>query len=143
MAIFKVYKDGIEEIISQESSRFSYTPDGKTKSVSIQRIMYKHEHWMPPAFTNMGGKKYLLPKWVEVHPETQSSDVLWERPKPKVRETKMITKMFTSKSNPDITYEARKVTLPTKEVTYSCNCPGVWRSKTRECKHIKELKSES
>jgi len=143
MAIFQVIKDGAKEVVTQDSTQFSYKPDGVTKSYAVQRIMYKQDSWMPPAFTNMGGKKYLLPKWVEVHPETQSSDVLWERPKPKVRETKMITKMFTSKSNPDITYEARKVTLPTKEVTYSCNCPGVWRSKTRECKHIKELKSES
>ena len=53
----------------------------------------------------------------------------------------LVVMEFTSKSNPDITYEARKVTLPTGKITFSCNCPGVWRSKTRECKHIKELKN--
>jgi hypothetical protein len=25
---------------------------------------------------------------------------------------------------------------------YSCNCPGYWRSHSRECKHIKEVKSK-
>lgn len=141
MAIFQVIKDGIKEVVTQDSTQFNYKPDGKTKSYAVQRIMYKQESWIPPAFTNMGGKKYLLPKWVEVHPETQFSDILWKRPKPKVRETTMITKKFTSKSNPDITYEARKVTLPTGEYQYSCNCPGVWRAKDRRCKHIKDLES--
>ena len=58
-----------------------------------------------------------------------------------VEDPDVITKKFTSKSNPDITYTAKKTTLPTGKIQYSCNCPGVWRSKTRECKHIKELKS--
>ena len=96
---------------------------------------------MPPAFVSIRDKKYLIPEWIEVHPEAQLSDVMWKKPKPKVRETTMITKKFTSKSNPDITYEARKVTLPTGEYQYSCNCPGVWRAKDRRCKHIKDLES--
>ena len=141
MAIFKVIKDGVEEIIAQDSSAYTYKPDGKTKFYAVQRVIYKQDSWMPPAFINVGGKKYLMPKWVEVHPETQFSDVIWEKPKLEIKQPQMVTKTFVSKSNPEITYEARKVTLPTKEVTYSCNCPGVWRSKTRECKHIKELKN--
>ena len=49
MAIFKVIKDGVEEIIAQESSAFIYKPDGKTKSYAVQRVMYKqnpgcHQH---------------------------------------------------------------------------------------------------
>ena len=141
MAIFKVIKDGVEEIITQESTAYTYKPDGKTKFYAVQRVMYKHEHWMPPAFVRVRGKQYLMPNWVEVHPEAQLSDVMWKRPERKVEKPDVITKKFTSKSNPDITYEARKVTLPTGKITYSCTCPGVWRSKTRECKHIKELKN--
>ena len=53
----------------------------------------------------------------------------------------VIIKKFTSKSNPDITYTTKKTMLPTGKIQYSCNCPGVWRSKTRECKHIREMKS--
>ena len=58
----------------------------------------------------------------------------------KVQKPDVITKKFTSKSNPDITYTSKKTMLPTGKVQYSCNCPGVWRAKSRECKHIKEMK---
>jgi len=140
MAIFKVIKDGVEEIIAQESSAFTYKPDGKTKSYAVQRVMYKQKSWMPPAFVNIRDKKYLVPEWVEVHPKAQLSDVMWKRPERKVQKPDVITKKFTSKSNPDITYTAKKTMLPTGKVQYSCNCPGVWRAKSRECKHIKEMK---
>ena len=141
MAIFKVIKDGIEEITTQESSAYIYKPDGKTKHYAVQRIMYKHNHWMPPAFVRVNGKQYLMPNWVEVHPEAQLSDVIWKRPERQVQKPDVTTKQFISKSNPDITYTAKKTVLPTGKVQYSCNCPGVWRSKTRECKHIKDMKS--
>ena len=140
MAIFKVIKDGVEEIIAQESSAFIYKPDGKTKSYAVQRVMYKQNSWMPPAFVNIRDKKYLVPEWVEVHPKAQLSDVMWKRPERKVQKPDVITKKFTSKSNPDITYTSKKTMLPTGKVQYSCNCPGVWRAKSRECKHMKEMK---
>jgi len=140
MAIFKFTKDGVEETIVQESSAFSYKPDGKTKSYAVQRVMYKQKSWIPPAFVNIRDKKYLVPEWIEVHPKTQLSDVMWERPERKVQKPDVTTKKFTSKSNPDITYTAKKTMLPTSKVQYSCNCPGVWRAKSRECKHIKEMK---
>tara|TARA_R110002050_G_scaffold89491_1_gene188395 strand:+ start:135 stop:563 length:429 start_codon:yes stop_codon:yes gene_type:complete len=140
MAIFKVIKDGVEEIIVQESSAFTYKPDGKTKSYAVQRIVYYHKHWIPPGLLNSRGKKYIVPTWTEVHPATELSDVMWKRPERKVQKPDVITKKFTSKSNPDIIYTSKKTMLPTGKVQYSCNCPGVWRAKSRECKHIKEMK---
>ena len=140
MAIFKVIKDGVEEIIVQESSAFTYKPDGKTKSYAVQRIVYYHKHWIPPGLLNSRGKKYIVPTWTEVHPATELSGVMWKRPERKVQKPDVITKKFTSKSNPDITYTSKKTMLPTGKVQYSCNCPGVWRAKSRECKHIKEMK---
>ncbi len=140
MAIFQIWEDGKYREVIQDSSQFKYKPKGH-KFVDVQRLTYQQDHWMPPSFLNIGGKKYLMPKWVEVHPKTQLSDIRWERPEIKPKEPNMVVMEFTSKSNPDITYEARKVTLPTGKIQYSCNCPGVWRSKTRECKHIKELKN--
>lgn len=140
MAIFKVIKDGIEEIITQESSAYSYKPDGKTKSYAVQRVMYKQNSWIPPSFVNIRDKKYLVPEWIEVHPKAQLSDVMWKRPERKVQKPDVITKKFTSKSNPDIIYTSKKTMLSTGKVQYSCNCPGVWRAKSRECKHIKEMK---
>ena len=141
MAIFKVIKDGVEEIITQESSAYIFKPDRETKFYNVQRVMYKHDHWMPPALIRVRDKQYLIPTWTEVHPEAQLSDVMWERPEHKVQKPNVTTKQFTSKSNPDITYTAKKTMLPTGKIQYSCNCPGVWRSKTRECKHMKEMKS--
>ena len=140
MAIFKVIKDGVEEITTQDSSAYTYTPDGKTKSYAVQRVMYKHDYWMPPALVRLKGKQYLMPNWTEVHPEAQLSDVMWKRPERKVQKPDVTTKKFTSKSNPDITYTAKRTMLPTGKVQYSCNCPGVWRAKSRECKHMKEMK---
>jgi len=140
MAIFQIWEDGKYREVIQDSSQFKYKPTAKV--TNVQRLVYYHEHsWMPPSLMVMNGKKYLMPTWVEVHPETKLSDIRWERPEVKPKEPNMVVMEFTSKSNPDITYEARKVTLPTGKITFSCNCPGVWRSKTRECKHIKELKN--
>ena len=64
MALFQVIKDGNKEIVVQDSTQFSYKPDGKTKFYAVQRVMYKQNSWMPPAFVNVGGKKYLMPKWL-------------------------------------------------------------------------------
>lgn len=139
MAIFQVWEDGEYREVIQESSQFSYKPTAKV--TNVQRLVYYHNHWMPPMLIKFGDKKYLMPTWTEVHSETQLSDIRWERPKVETKQPEMVVREFTSKSNPDITYEARKVTLPTGKITFSCNCPGVWRSKTRECKHIKELKN--
>ena len=141
MAIFKIIKDGVEEIITQESSAYTFKPDGKTRFYNVQRIMYKHDHWMSPALIRVKGKQYIVPTWTEVHPEAQLSDIIWKRPERKVEKPNVIVKKFTSKSNPDITYTTKKTILPTGKIQYSCNCPGVWRSKTRECKHIREMKS--
>ncbi len=66
MAIFQVIKDGVKEVVTQDSTQFSYKPDGKTKSYAVQRIMYKQNSWMPPEFVNIRDKKYLVPEWIEV-----------------------------------------------------------------------------
>ena len=96
---------------------------------------------MPPAFVRVKGKQYLMPNWVEVHPEAQLSDVMWKRPERKVEKPDVITKKLHQRVILILLIHAKKTTLPTGKIQYSCNCPGVWRSKTRECKHIKELKS--
>ena len=98
MAIFKITKDGVEEITTQDSSAYTYTPDGKTKSYAVQRVMYKHNHWMPPALVRLKGKQYLMPNWTEVHPKAQLSDVMWKRPERKVQKPDVTTKKFTSKA---------------------------------------------
>jgi hypothetical protein len=140
MAIFKVWKDGEFEEVIQDSTQFTYIPDGKTKSVSIQRMVYYHNHHFPPSLViSSSGKKYIVPTWTEVHPATQLSDVVWE--KPEVKKEVKETKEFRSKSDPTIVYKTIKTTLVTGEQKFWCNCQGRWRAKDGECKHIKEMKS--
>ena len=82
------------------------------------------------------GKKYLTPDWIEVHPQTTLADIVYNAPKqPKPVEQKDEW-LFESSSDPGQFYKVRRV-----GVTYKCTCPGSWRAKDRECKHIKEIKN--
>ena len=138
MAIFKFTKDGVTETIVQDSSQFVYYPDGKTKYYGVTRVVYYHDHLYPPALIKVNDKKYIIPTWQEVHPETKLSDIVWE--KPEVKKEIKETKEFPSKSDPSVVYKATKTTLVTGEVKFWCNCPGRWRAKDGECKHVKAMK---
>tara|TARA_R110001592_G_scaffold43935_1_gene141969 strand:- start:27 stop:467 length:441 start_codon:yes stop_codon:yes gene_type:complete len=145
MAIFRIYRDGVKEIIVQDSSAFTFVPDGKTKSYSVTRVVYYHEHWMPPSLLNIGGKKYIIPfskrtnssTWTEVHPETTLADVVWK--KPEVKQPIKETKTFPSKSDPSVTYKSTRTIYPSGEIKHYCNCPGKWRAKDGMCKHLKSF----
>lgn len=137
MAIFTVTKDGVTKTVTQESSQFSYKPDGKTKFYAVQRLMYRHEHPYPPSFITVNGKKYILPTWKEVHPNTTFDDVV--HVKPELKKPVKEEKTFASKSDPTITYKATRTTYPSGEVKHYCNCPGKWRAKDGMCKHLKSF----
>ena len=79
------------------------------------------------------GKKYLTPDWKEVLPETTLADIVYIAPEP-VKE-KPTQWDFKSESS-DAVYKVRF-----NGVRYSCSCPGSWRAKDRECKHIKQVKN--
>ena len=131
----QITKDGVTETVTQESSKFSYKPDSKTKFYAVQRLMYQHKHQFPPSFITVNGKKYLLPTWKEVHPDTTFDDVI--HVKPELKKPVKETKTFASKSDPTITYKATRTTYPSGEVKHYCNCPGKWRAKDGMCKHLK------
>ena len=78
------------------------------------------------------GKKYLTPDWKEVLPETTLADIVYIAPEP-VRE-KPTEWTFESTSS-DAIYKVRF-----NGIRYNCSCPGAWRAKDRECKHIKTIK---
>ena len=80
-----------------------------------------------------------MPSWTEVHPSTEFNDVIWN--KPDVKEEIKEVKISHSSSNPNIKYKTTKITSSTGEMRFGCNCPGRWRAKNGECKHIKEMKS--
>jgi hypothetical protein len=127
-------------------SRIVYNPDGKPftigrgfgKFVHVQVFKYTYEHpLIPPSlFTGQDGQKYIVPTWQKVVPETTLNDIKWIKPevvKPKPQKNEWL---FESSSDPGHFYKVIQV-----GVTYKCNCPGVWRAKDRQCKHIKEVKN--
>jgi len=125
-------------ILHRPTTQFTISnPKSYGNMVSVQIFKYKHTHpHLPFAFINANGKKYMLPDWIEVHPETTADDVIWEKTKIDEPKQKSNSWEFESKSDPGHFY---KVTF--NGLNYKCNCPGVWRSKDRICKHIKEVKS--
>lgn len=77
----------------------------------------------------LNNKKYLVPKWEEVHPNTTIEDITYPKLKPKKQPQTFKIKDYTIKYN-----ENQKV--------YVCNCQGYFRVKDRTvgCKHVQELK---
>jgi hypothetical protein len=129
-----VYGDGrsTNEIIH---SKEPYTIYPKQDDIVSSRTMvhkYKIEHHLPPTiFTSpTDGKKYLVPMWIEIHPETTYDDVKWIKPKQK----KVIEHIEGSVGKYKTTYDPNKK-------TYKCTCMGFWRSKGN-CKHVKALKEK-
>ena len=129
-------------------SRIIYRPDGQPFTVGkgfgdfvgVSVFKYKYEHSLipPHLFVDSDGQKYIVPVWEKVLPETTLSDINWIKPeisKPKPQKGEWL---FESKSDPGSFY---KVTQSGDN--YKCNCPGTWRAKDRQCKHIKEVKNET
>tara|TARA_R110001632_G_scaffold52014_2_gene129263 strand:+ start:944 stop:1381 length:438 start_codon:yes stop_codon:yes gene_type:complete len=127
-------------VIYNESSQFTINPKGFGPFIGVKSFKYDYTHsHRPPFLVKTNGKKYLLPDWKEVDPQTTLEDINWIKPTiPTKPEPKVEPNLFKFKSSSsDSIYTVRKIMD-----TYKCSCPGYWRSKTRECKHIKEIKSK-
>ena len=118
---------------------FSHGP-GFGKVVGVSRFKYTYEHpILPPTIIHSPttGKTYIVPVWMEVLPETTLNDIEWIKPEIKksvIEKQEPQTWTFESKSDPGSFYVVQVIGNKIK-----CNCPGVWRSKDRKCKHIKEV----
>jgi hypothetical protein len=110
-------------------------PKFKSSNHIIERFKYNFEDSVnPPCLTNIDNNVFLVPGWQKVLPETTLEDINWikkEIPKTEFEKTSWDFKSSSS----DTIYVVRKTGF-----RFTCTCPGVWRSKTRECKHIKEVK---
>ena len=117
---------------------FKFNPKGFGPFVNVQPFKYEYKgEMLPPSlFTDQQGQKYIVPSWQKVLPETTLEDINWVKPKVKKEKPKKDEWLFESKSDPGHFYKVTQV-----GVTYKCNCPGVWRAKDRQCKHIKEVKN--
>jgi hypothetical protein len=146
MALFQVnYRDlkgnKISKIEYRDTSQFNISqPHLLGTNIYVSLFKYKHkDKCFPPSILNMNGKKYLMPEWEEVHPKTQLSDIIWEKPQKKKT---LIEKFEFKSSSSNKLYFTKKTTKPNGEVTFSCSCPGFFRAKDRNkgCTHIQKLK---
>jgi hypothetical protein len=114
---------------------------GNTEEKYIKRFYYNYNHpILPPSLLGVkGGKKYLMPTWERVHPKTEITDIIWDKPKSKKAE--VIKHEFKSSSSNKVYLTKEHISVKGK-VEYTCNCPGFFRIKDRSkgCKHIKSLK---
>lgn len=127
-------------IIHTNSSQFSYKPKGLGPFVGVRRFKYTYEHpIMPPSlFVDQDGKKFIVPTWQEVLPETTLSDIEWIKPEKLVEKTEKKEWLFESKSDPGHFYKVTQVS----DFKVKCTCTGQYRAKDRKCRHMKEVMKE-
>ena len=118
---------------------FGINPKGFGNFIAVRVFKYEYHHEInPPSLANIGGKRYILPTWQEVLPETELSDIKWIKPEPKIKQ-EPIVEISASSSNPNKTY---KTVYYPESGKFHCNCPGRWRAFDGKCKHIKALEKK-
>jgi len=118
-------------------SKGGYTIDSPQVKLSFVKVFkYKIESRQTPGIANIKGKKYITPGWIPCHPNTELSDITWVQKVSKQEQVKEIDTWRFKSSSGDGEYVTKQ-----NGFKYTCNCPGFWRAKDRECKHIKEVKS--
>ena len=129
-----VYDDGrvTDDIISSQPPLTLHPVRDGIRSSIVSVHKYEIEGpYHPGLHTASDGKKYIIPKCIEVHPETTYEDIIWIQPKQK----KVIEHIDGSMGKYKTTYNPNKN-------TYKCTCMGFWRSKGN-CKHVKALKEKN
>jgi hypothetical protein len=107
--------------------------------------MKKHKHThplLPPTLfiSRIDDQKYIVPGWTKVNSKTTLGDIEWVKEKIEVKKTEIETFKFPSSSGSEI-YISKKYTNIDGSIKYGCNCPGVFRSAEKKCKHIKSLEN--
>ena len=116
---------------------FGVNPKGLGSFIGVKVFKYKYEHELnPPSLLNLTGKKYIVPGWIEVLPETELNDIEWVKPKIKIKEKQKNVVIKSPSSSSDKVYTT---TFYPDSGKFYCDCPGSWRSQGN-CKHIKSLK---
>jgi len=131
-SVSNTYKDGyVEDFISTNPN---IDQDNIIGSI-VFSFKYQVESTLRPGIVNLLGKKYITPGWIPCHPNTELSDIKWIPKISKQEQVKEIDTWRFKSSSGDGEYVTKR-----NGFKFTCNCPGVWRAKDRECKHIKEVK---
>jgi hypothetical protein len=123
-------------------SNFQLTLMDMGEYVGVRRFKYEYTHSQiaPRLYTShQNGKKYIIPTWQEVLPETTLNDVEWVKPKRTPEKQIKGVWEFESSSSKGKFYSVKQNGLK-----FTCNCPGFWVAKDREkgCKHIQLVKKQ-
>lgn len=99
---------------------------------------------LPKIIVRFGDRTLIYPQKLECHPDTTLDDIIEVESKQqleikkqeKIKELVQFKTWEFKSSSSDGTYIVRETTKGLK-----CTCPGVWRSKDRKCRHIKEVET--
>jgi hypothetical protein len=126
------HSDGTEtnEIVYSEGAYNIDPTNIKHCNVNLFKYKYENQYLPPTIIKSPSGKTYIVPIWLEVHPETTLKDIEWIKPKPLKLDS---IKFEVTGSNGD---KYNTVYNPNTK-KWKCSCPGSWRAKDGQCKHIK------
>ena len=132
-----------KRIVYNESSQFTIKP-GFGDFVAVRPFKYMSRFQFQPGLTTRDGKKFMIPDWVEVLPETTINDI-----KPFEEETRGRKKQEKKLENPgEWRFESKSdtgsyyVVTQISDYKVDCTCSGKWRAKDRKCRHMKEVMKE-
>lgn len=124
----------MEDYTAYSKGALELDPTNISTSI-VSSFQYKVESTLRPGIVNIQGKKFITPGWIPCHPNTELSDIRWIQKISKKEQVKEIDTWRFKSSSGDGEYVTKR-----NGFKFTCNCPGVWRAKDRECKHIKEVK---
>lgn len=135
--IIKINKHGkvtTDEIIYNNTTNLSYTPEEDIVSVWVSLFKYKVKGTVTPSLLEKDGKKWIVPQWKEVHPLTSLSDIQFIAPQKRPRADIKVENTGSDGSKYKTTYN-------TTTGKFKCDCMGFFRSRGN-CKHVKSLKEK-
>jgi len=154
MALHKIIEKHKVTILGQEitytnkflkyskSTTYSFKPSSSLTSHGVYVFKYTYEHHsLPPTLliSPISGKKFIVPTWKEVHPQTTLADIEWIKPVKIEVPIEKETWKFESSSEPGTFYKVRK-----QGDKLICNCSGFFRckDKVKGCKHMQEVRKQ-
>lgn len=145
--LYLEFENGTKEkqiVFTNPGERVTIYPQrDKIVSSDCKRLIYKVEKhpYLCKSIVRFHNKTMIYPAAIECHPQTTLDDIIELETEPTVLQSvvqeKPIEKQkwtFESSSGGG-TYTVKY----TKNGKLSCDCPGVWRSKDRKCKHIRQI----
>ena len=131
------YRNGDHKVIHTDTSGLKIKDNPEVEGhqmISVHK--YRIESPTPPGIVRLPSGIYITPTWERCHPKTTLKDIIWDRPKKKRKKEDQKSWTVLSSNKVD------KYTVRRDVNRFTCTCPGYFRSKKRECKHIRGVKED-